>query len=99
MTHECTKLPTLSQGRLELGVIRATQIPQDKDTTLRVEPDKLVVARGGGCDPDQHPAPPKSPVRISSASEFVTISQLPVEIETKFQRLNLHFRGPAIERN
>jgi hypothetical protein len=35
---------------------------------------------------------------ITVASKLeIPISQLVVEIETKFQQLNLHFRGPAIK--
>ena len=37
----------------------------------------------------------KSKMAVSKPE--ISISQLPDEIETKFQRLNLHFRGPAIE--
>ena len=36
-------------------------------------------------------------IQYSGLKPEIPISQLPSEIETKFQRLNLHFRGPAIE--
>ena len=34
---------------------------------------------------------------MAASEPEMPISQLPGEIETKFQRLNQHFRGPAIE--
>ena len=37
--------------------------------------------------------------KMAAAETELFISQLVDEIETKFQRLNLYFRGPAIEWN
>ena len=39
----------------------------------------------------------KSKLQYGCLQTEIPISQLPGEIEMKFQRLNLHFRGPAIE--
>ena len=36
-------------------------------------------------------------LNMAASKPEIRISQLPGEIETKFQRLNLHFRGPAVE--
>ena len=35
--------------------------------------------------------------KMAATKPEIPLSQLPGEIETKFRRLNLHFRGPAIE--
>ena len=35
--------------------------------------------------------------KMAAPKPEIPISLVPGEIETKFQRLNLHFRGPAIE--
>ena len=72
--HENTEPPPLSQGgEQERSATRATQFPRDQETTLRERPNKLVVARGGECDTDRNPVPPKSPARSSPAGVVVTL--------------------------